>query len=360
MNKNIALLFGLILFSVPCLLQAQTAEERIADSILGSWYGENSPSVGVLIIQQGEVKLMKTYGYANREEKVKADVHTNYDLATLSGQFTVMAAMMLQEEGKIDPKEKIIDIWPQLPGYCKGITVGHLFNQNSGLPLLNRQKVYADIHSFEDLLAFLKESKPLAQPGKRSQRNPLSNVLLARLIEERSGMSYRKFVQKRIFEPLGMEQSRVYKKGWFTGVPGKAKSYYRGDDNTYEPAGAFPSPYLQGPIGVFSNLEDLQKWFMAWEKDTLVSDGLLRSAQRINFIRGQKNFPGYGWTRAFNKGDKYLYQPGVGRGNSHIFLKVPPAGITVAILSNQMPLFDLRKRAFELVNIYSDKKYEPQ
>jgi len=37
---------------------------------------------------------------------------------------------------------------------------------------------------------------------------------------------------------------------------------------------------------------------------------------------------------------------------------VPGEKISVVILSNQSSLFGLRKRAFELVNLFSEKKYE--
>ena len=84
----------------------------------------------------------------------------------------------------------------------------------------------------------------------------------------------------------------------------------------------------------------------------------LSQAMRIKFIRGQKQFPGYGWSRAFNKGQKYLYASGIGKGNIHIILKLPREQIDVIILSNQHPLFGLREKAFELLNLFAEEEYE--
>ena len=338
---------------------AQDSQTPQVDSILGTWYGEQTPSVGVLIMQQGEVKVRKSYGFANLEEETRADAHTNYDLATLTEQFTVMATLILQEEKQWDKKTPVSELLPDLPGYCEGITLQHLFNHTSGLPLLPQMNFYDDIRSYDDLLDFLAEHDGLkSKPGKSAQQNPVNDALLAQIIERSTGDSYRDIVGERIFDALGMEDSRVYKKGWFRKVPSKATSYLRKENNQYEDTGGFPDSYLEGAIGVFSNLRDMQRWLLAWETDTLISRNLLNSAQRINFRRGQKNFPGYGWTRAFNNGTKYLYQGGIGPGTSHIILKVPGEKISVVILSNQSSLFGLRKRAFELVNLFSEKKYE--
>ena len=359
MPKKIDLIPVLLFLLITVTANGQKDHVRQVDSILGAWYGEETPAVGVLIQHEGEVKIQKSYGYADMEEGIRAGAHTNYDLSTLTEQFTVMAALMLQEEQQLEVKTPIVEIWPGLPDYCQDITIQHLFNHTSGLPLLQTAKLYGEIKSFDDLMDFLAGHKELRSiPGKSAQQNPVNYALLARLIEEKSGESYRDFVQERIFKPLAMEESRVYKKGWFSGVPSQSVSYVRRQNNQYEALAEFPDRYLEGAIGVFSNLHDLQKWLMAWERDTLISKSLLNKALRINYRRGQKNFPGYGWTKGFNAGQKYLYQGGIGPGNSHIFLRVPGEQIDVVILSNQSSLFGLRKRAFELVNVYSEKKYE--
>jgi len=359
MTKKSELITFLLLLCAALTAAAQDTKMHQVDSILGAWYGEDTPAVGVLIMHQGDVKLQKSYGYADLEKEIPADEYTNYDLSTLTEQFTVMAALMLQEEQQLEVKTPIVDIWPDLPEYCKDITIQHLFNHTSGLPLLQTKQLYIDVRSFDDVMAFIDRHEKLThKPGKSAQQNPLNYALLARLIEEKTGDSYRDFIQERIFEPLGMEDSRVYKKGWFTSIPSMSVSYVRKENNRYDPLEEFPGTYLEGAIGVFSNLHDMQKWLTAWEKDTLIQGSLLNKARRINFRRGQKNFPGYGWTRGFNNGRKYMYQGGIGPGNSHIMLGVPGENIDVVILSNQSSLFGLRKRAFELVNLYSQKEYE--
>ncbi len=345
------------LAAAPALSQDNTVSK--VDSILQDYYSENSPGVSVMVLKNGEVQLSKSYGYANLEDEIEAKQETNYHLASLTSQFTAMAVMMLKDEGKANLDQKITEVWDRLPGYCSAVTLNHLLKQTSGLPNLSYRDFYWDIKDLKDIRKFLNQHEKLRyQPGKKSNNNSLNDALLASYIEKISGTSYRKFVENRIFEPLGMENSALYKGGLFSKISDKANGYLRQNNNQYKPASEFQKDYYEGVTGIFSNLNDLQKWVKAWDTDTLVTSSTLSQAKRINFIRGQKQFPGYGWNRAFNKGQKYLYASGIGNGNTHIILKLPSENIDLVILSNQHPLFGMREKAFELVNVFSDREYE--
>lgn len=354
------LLTGLLILIIPVVPAfSQTSTEFKVDSILNDYYGEHTPGLSVMVLKNGRVLISKSYGYANLEDEVKAAEHTNYQLASLTGQFTAMAVMMLKDEGKAEPDKKITEIWDGLPSYCSAVTLNHLLEQSSGLPNLSPRTFYREIKDFDDLKEFLDQHEKLQyQPGKRTGKNALNDALLASYVEKVSGDRYRKFLERRIFEPLDMGNSTVYRSGWFYSVSNKAIGYFIKKEGGYEPAPEFPEDYYEGVSGVYSSISDLQKWLKAWDTDTLITRSTLNQAKRINFIRGQKEFPGYGWKKAFNKGQKYLYAAGTGNGNTHIILKLPGEKIDVIILSNQYPLFGLRKKAFELVNLFSDEQYE--
>jgi CubicO group peptidase (beta-lactamase class C family) len=346
-----------------CLLSASALSQETTESKIGSvlkdYYSENSPGVSVMVLKNGEVRISESYGYANLEKEIKATEKTNYHLASLTSQFTAMAVMILKDEGKANLESKITEIWSGLPDYCSKVTLNHLLNQNSGLPNLPHSKFYWDIKDFQQVKQFLNKHKKLRyKPGKKSNSNALNEALLAAYIEKVSGKSYGKFLKKRIFEPLEMEETTLYKTGLFFSISNKAKSYLRQDNNQYKPASEFQKEYYEGVTGVFSSLHDLQKWNLAWETDTLITQSTLSQAKRIGFVPGQKSFPGYGWKKAFNSGQKYLYASGIGNGNTHLILKLPREKIDVIILSNQYPLFGIREKAFELVNLFSDREYE--
>ena len=349
-----------LFFGITSNCYSQNHRAYQVDSILGEFVGNHTPAVGVMILKNNEAKFSKSYGFSNIGEKIEATEKTNYHLASLTRQFTSMAVLMLMEAGKASPDAKIVDIWQDLPAYCNQITIGHLLRQNSGLPSLSVRQLYWEIKDIGDLKAYLKQYKQLQfEPGKRSVQNPVNDALLASYVEIVSGKDYRKFIDKRIFEPLGMEQSRVQQRGWFTKkISHKATGYMRKNQDVYQPVPGFPKDYYKGATGIFSSLNDMKKWLKAWDNETLISQSTLSQIKKMHFVMGQKHFPGYGWQRGFNQGRKYFFAGGIGQGSSHIVLRIPREKIDVIILSNQYPLFGLRKKAFELVNLFSEKQYE--
>ena len=352
-------LLGCFVFFIALPAALSQPKSSQVDSLLSPYLGPTNPSFAVMVLKDGQPVLEKVYGYANIEKETKADLKTNYNLGTLSEQFVVMAAMLIQQQDKLDVKAPITDYFPDLPEYCNKVRVQHLLEHNSGLPVLSMNKFMNDFKSAEDLLNFLRgEEELMYKPGRKANWNPVNFALLAVIVNQHIESSFRKFVQNQIFEPLQMEHSAVYKEGWFTKVPNQSMGYINRQQGAFEPVELDEDSYIPGTNGIYTNLEDIPKWIHAWESDTLLTNKQLRKVQRINFIRGQKEFLGYGWKRGFNAGSKYFYSGGISSGNTHIMLRFPAAHYDIIMLSNQASLFNLRKTAFKLLNLYTEKNYE--
>jgi len=355
--KKIILGFLAVIF---CASQAYSqSKENKADSIMSSYYGQNTPSVGVLVIKDGQTVVKKAYGYANLEENKKATPATNYNLGTLSEQFVVMSTLMLKEQQKLDVKSSLTDHFPELPDFCDQVTIQNLLKHNSGLPLLSRNDFQKDIKDQGDLINLLQTHEELKyKPGKKSNWNALNFALLASVVNNTIETSFHKFVNKNIFKPLGMDNSKVYREGWFFSVPDKSVGYRRLQDQQYEKVTLSVDDYIPGTNGIYSSLNDMEKWMKAWRTDVLIPKQTLSSIKRINFVRGQKEFLGYGWKQGFNSGSKYFYSGGLSSGNTHIILHFPATGIDVVVLSNQSSLFNMRENAFKLLNLFAEDEYE--
>jgi len=356
MKKIILGLLAVIFCVSPAYSQSK---ENKVDSIMSSYYGQNTPSVGVLVIKDGQAVVKKAYGYANLDKKDKATSATNYNLGTLSEQFVVMSALMLKEQQKLDVRSSLTDHFPELPDFCDQVSIQNLMKHNSGLPLLSRMKFQSNIKSQDDLKEFLKGHEELKyKPGKKSNWNVLNFALLASVVDNSTDAPLHKFIEKNIFKPLGMDDSKVYRKGWFFSVPDKSVGYRRLQNQQYEKITLGVDDYIPGTNGIYSNLNDMEKWMKAWKTDVLISKQTLSRIKRINFVRGQKEFLGYGWKQGFNSGNKYFYSGGLSSGNTHIILHFPSVGIDVVVLSNQSSLFNMRENAFKLLNLFADDEYE--
>jgi CubicO group peptidase (beta-lactamase class C family) len=196
------------------------------------------PGAVVMLVRDGRVEYHKAFGVRNMLTKAPMQRDDIFRIASQTKAITSLAAMMLWEEGKFGLDDPIA---AYLPEFAKStvltsfnaadstyttkpsrrpITVRQLFTHTSGIE-------YADIGSDEfkaiyakagltalgregDLLAdkvrVLATLPLVAEPGERFTYS-LSVDVLGRLVEVWSGLSLDRFMQTRIFEPLGMRDT---------------------------------------------------------------------------------------------------------------------------------------------------------
>ena len=360
--KRIYSLFLIIFIAVSTAFAQDTLENRIR-SILSPALDDDGPGFSVSILKDGEVMVEKTFGYANLDERELVTTDTKFNLGTLSGQFTAMGIMILKDDGKLQYKDKVSQYIEGLPEYAMGITIKHLLEESTGFPYLDIRAKDLKYNTPEKVVDFLNtKDKLMFSTGKKAMVNPVNTALQVLILEKVSGTDYRSFITDRIFTPMNMDQSEVFKGGLFYKVKDKALGYQnvgqQGNSEYEKVDKQLEKEYMKGVTGIYCSTKDMQTWFRAWNSDTIIQSGTLSGAMRLNFIRGAKEFYGYGWRKAFNRGQKYLYQGGIGYGNTHVLLMIPQEKIQVMILANQRSVFGLRKRAFELVNLVSKTKFK--
>jgi len=190
-----------------------------------------------LVAREGKVAYFECVGMQDREKKIEMKSGTIFRIASMSKAITSVAVMMLYEEGKFQLKDPLSKFIPEFgdvkvlaaPGDASAqdglvpakrpITIRHLLTHTSGLTYQWDTRVgakYAEAgitHGLiqdEDLLA--DDMKKLAriplvhQPGEAFTYS-LSTDVLGRVVEVASGMPFDEFLQKRIFEPLKMNDT---------------------------------------------------------------------------------------------------------------------------------------------------------
>ena len=207
------------------------------------------PGAVTLIIKDGKIVYNKAFGNENVLEEVKFQNDNIFRIASMTKAITSLAVMMLWEEGNFtldDPIEKFI---PEFKNHRilkkfnkkdstytsikanKKITIRHLLTHSSGLG-------YGFIDSNPEMKAiFAKKNKKFMNNGvmcfcdedvkienviKNIAKYPLHHEpgkqftysvgldVLGYFIELQSGMSLNDFFRKRIFDPLGMNDTQFY------------------------------------------------------------------------------------------------------------------------------------------------------
>jgi CubicO group peptidase (beta-lactamase class C family) len=240
-----------------------------------------------LVARRGKVVHFETHGWADLESKKPMTQDTLFRMASTTKPVTAVAILMLLEEGKVrlnDPVSRFIPEFkdlkvavpkagsdePELVPVNRAVTIRDLLTHTSG--------VGSGGPSSKATAKLLKEWKPtdtLAdavprcagipldfQPGTKWAYSGLAGFdILARIVEIASGQPFDKFLQQRLFEPLGMKDT-------FFVVPDDRKSRLatiyqpsaKGLEKRQLPSFLNNQAYFSGAGGLTSSTEDYARF----------------------------------------------------------------------------------------------------
>ena len=281
------------------------------DRIFGGINANGEPGAAVLVVRNGVTIFEHGYGVSDLRTLNKIDAHTNFRLASCTKQFTAMAVMLLVHEGKLHYEDRLTDIFPDFPGYGKGISIRNLLNHTSGL--LDYEDLMAkpaagtspeNVPQIKDagVLALLEQQKTTKfPPGTKWDYSNSGYAVLAMVVEKVSGQPFGKFLHDRIFAPLDMQQTVAYEKGKNL-VANRAYGHTH-EDGSWREQDQSPTSAVLGDGGVYSSLHDLAKWDRALARHTLLSEAEMKLAiTPVNVMDGSVQEPdgtpaayGFGW-----------------------------------------------------------------
>ena len=197
----------LALVAVPATAQQLTPAEvaQVDDLVAKTLADTGVPSAEIAVVRHGRLVLDKAYGKAN--EGVPARPDLPYQIASNSKQFTAMALLLLQDEGKLSLDDRVAKY---IPGITSGdkITIRQLLSHTSGL-----QDFWPQDYLFADMtvpttpqhIVDKWAKKPLDfAPGTRWQYSNTGYVVAGMIAEKLSGEPLLTYLNRKIFAPLGM------------------------------------------------------------------------------------------------------------------------------------------------------------
>ncbi|SVA17742.1 uncharacterized protein METZ01_LOCUS70596, partial [marine metagenome] len=163
----------------------------------------------VLVGHQGEVVYQRAFGARSvdgPDDPMTLD--TIFDLASLSKVVaTTMSVMALVEDGRVRLRDTVATYIPEFARHGKEpITVEHLLTHVSGLrPDLPLEEVFEGVAT---AIARVSDELPESPPGERFIYSDLNFILLGEIVHRTTGETVDRFARERIFEPLGMTDTR--------------------------------------------------------------------------------------------------------------------------------------------------------
>ncbi len=304
------------------------------DTLFISIVNEKKFNGALLIARDGNILYENVAGYSSFISKKPLNIHSSFEIASVSKMFTAVAILLLYEEGKIDLSEKIKNYLPDFP--YDNITIHQLLCHRSGLAeYFNFAEKYHKNHHFpltnDSLLLMISKYKPKLKknPDKVFEYNNTGYAILANVVEKITKISFKEFVETNFFKPLKMEHTFIYQYG-------ENKDIIIGH---YSNKREYKRDYLSGVIGdkgIFSSIHDLYKWNNALFSGKIIKKETLKL---VEFPNNQEqdccNNYGYGLRISCDENNNtLLYHGGLWNGNNSLFIHRPSDKTVIIILSN--------------------------
>jgi len=288
-----------LLFSLPCL-DAGTADnpdvkgaERLFEAwILGQIETRQLPGVAIGVVSDQQLVWAKGFGSADVASHTAMTPQTKFRMASHSKLFTSTAIMQLRDAGKLrldDPVSKYLPWFKVKPAEPDDpeITIEELITHSSGLPReAGPHWVTHEFPTKDEVRRFVTEHPAIYSPEVRWKYSNLAVGLAGMVVEAVSGESYADYVQKHIFQPLGMSASSVDRK-----VDGLATGYGRRmPDGSRKTMPFVDARGLGAATGITSNVDDMAKFVsLQFRKgkpggDQILSTGALREMHRVRVL----------------------------------------------------------------------------
>ncbi|HXI21609.1 MAG TPA: serine hydrolase, partial [Gemmatimonadales bacterium] len=248
----------------PTALQAQQAPKELDAYVRSTLKLFDQPGAAIAVVQDGRVVFQQGWGVRRLGSPEPVDAHTRFQIASNTKAMTTAALALLVEDGKLGWDDRVVD---HLPWFALGgdpyvtheFRVRDLLCHRSGLSLGAGDLLW--FHSTYTSAEIARRLRFIAPATSFRSAYAYDNVLFivaGELVEAVSGMPWADFLQQRLFQPLGMQETATS----ITGV--------RLDDNVATPHGRIPDtmqvvPYdsiLNGLSagGVLSSVADMSRW----------------------------------------------------------------------------------------------------
>lgn len=285
-NLKINLFFAII---ISCFCFGQNRDKLLKtklDSAFSEVFKENEPGGSIFIQQGDQVLYEKSFGLADLKTKEKFTSKTVSNLGSITKTFVGYGILLLENQKKLSTNDSLLKFFPDFKNkeIASKIKLKHFLTHTSGIPdsrNVEKDSIFYLTAKDEENFKPLKSSETLEfEPGSKFEySNPAYNGL-ALIIEKTGKMKWQKFIEKNIFQPSGMKDSKITD-GSF---PDKNVAHgYILKNNKYEEYdyGEYPTFAAAGNGGVWSSIDDLKKYVKAINDCKFANCDIIKSSETI-------------------------------------------------------------------------------
>ena len=312
---------------------------------------QNNKFMGsVAVSKNGEVIYLKSVGFADVENNVKATAKSKYRIGSISKTFTAVLILKAVEEDKLNLSQTIDKWFPSLKNSNK-ITIEHLLRHRSGIHNFTNDKDYLTWNTKpkteEKMFAIIEKGGSDFKPDSKAEYSNSNFVLLTYILEKTYENSYSDLIEEYIAKPIGLSNTYIF--GKINPNNNECKSYRFAKTWKVESETDFTIPLGAGAI--ISTPTDLIKF-----SDALFG-GKLVTTESIEIMKTIKDGYGAGLFQIpFYTSIGYGHTGGID-GFSSVYSYFADKNISYALLSNGTNL-NTNDISVALLSAVYDKPYE--
>ncbi len=329
-------------------------EIKIDTMISQMGLSSKTPGGVVGVIKKGKIIFVKAYGLANFDTKEPNKTSTLFNLGSVSKQFTAAAILMLANENKLSLKDDIRKYLPDFPDYGYTITIENLVHHTCGIRSNDVLALMAgtqdSVETQEGIYSLIIKQKSLNfKPGDEFLYSNSGYVLLVKIIEKISGMKFSQFIEEKIFQPVGMNQTAIYDN------PGKiimnsASGHTWVGDEKFKRTGKRNSTVV-GQSNIYTCVNDFLQWDNNFYKNKLGKwDFTQEMTSRTTLTIGDTCSYAFGLEISEHNGLKTISHQGGNGDFTAQYVQIPSEKFAVVCLFN-LPV-DVTGLAYKITDLF--------
>jgi serine beta-lactamase-like protein LACTB, mitochondrial len=277
------------------------AVERARQVVRAGVSEQNLPGVSVAVGIGDEIVWAEGFGFADIEKKTPVTPATKFRIGTASIPLTAAAAGLLIEKNLLNLDEKIQTYVAEFPEKQWPVTLRQVMAHTAGIPSdggdegpLFGQHCDRPV----DALPFYADRDLRFEPGTQYSYSRFGYILVSAAIEKAGDDPFVIFMQKHIFDPLGMNDTLP--DSMTEPIPDRSISYFPrfAGDPKYGPdvMRDLDLSCYSGSSIFLSTASDMVRFTLAIDNGKLLQPATVRQLQMSQELRsGEKTGYGLGW-----------------------------------------------------------------
>ena len=296
-------------------------------------------SGAVLIAQNDEVLFQEAYGFADLAARKPNELDTQFRFGSMGKIFAIVAIMQLVQDGRVDltaPIGRYLTDYPNEDIATK-VTVANLLTHTGGTGDIFGPDFQANrpmLRDLQDYVDLYGARSPQFAPGSRYAYSNFGFILLGRIVEEVSGLSYDEYLQQNIFGPADMRSTGHLPES--VPLPRRAVAYTGFGSDLQRADETLPFRGTSAGGG-YSTVRDLHRFV-----DAVVSHRLLKADTLQTLVSGgitadDGKFHPYDFSGTVQGTGRFIGHGGGAPGMNGDLQHFLDSGYTVIVLANRDP-----------------------